>query len=72
MREHDGKHDGERNVACSRLRVLADLDETDDDLAPFREKEKERRFWKLRTHKISVAARESRALAGTDTAGGFR
>lgn len=39
--------DGERNVARSRLRVRADLDETGGGLAPPREKE--RRSWKLRT-----------------------
>lgn len=57
MREHDGKHEqcyGERNVARSRLRVHADLDETSDDLAALREKEKEQRSWKLCTHEISV------------------
>jgi len=71
MREHDGKHE-QCYVARSRLRVRADLDETSDDLAALREKEKEQRSWKLRTHEISVLPRESRALAGTDTAGGFR
>jgi len=46
------------NVARSRLR--ADLDETGGGLAPrSREREKERRSWKLRTHEISVASRES-------------
>ena len=54
--------DGERNVARSRLRVHADLDETGDDLASLRkrerererEREKERRSWKLRTYAKSL------------------
>jgi hypothetical protein len=74
--------DGERNVACSRLRVRADLDETGGGgggsggsrsrSAPRRKRERERTIHGSCAHEISVAARESRALAGTDTAGGFR
>lgn len=70
MREHDGK----RRVTSpvSRLRVRVDLDETGDGVARLRREREKDLGSCARTHEISVAARESRVLAGTDTAGGFR
>lgn len=57
--------DDERNVARSRLRVRADLDETGGGLAPRREKGRRRKDPRSCAHtKSPLAARESRGISG--------
>lgn len=66
--------DGERNVARSRLRVRADLDETCGGLrsTPLEKKRERETILNAAHTKSPLPLVRAGALAGADTAGGFR